>query len=155
MLGCGVLSACAPGSGEPVPGSLWDPNGSSNWVAHLGIRRTLRRPSSDHVLRPRMHVTTTKAVRVSLLPEADRREAFAVASRFRDDLFDCLTVRGDELFELTDALLCADGPVTAPVDLTLVAEQRRGHGAMYDALNRGNVGAGLTADIAPGGDLRL
>ncbi|MDP9615798.1 hypothetical protein JOF35_008136 [Streptomyces demainii] len=37
------------------------------------------------------------------------------------------------------ALLCADGPVTAPVDLTLVAEHRRGHGAMYDALNCGNV----------------
>ncbi len=53
--------------------------------------------------------------------------------------FDCLTARGDELFELVDALLCADGPVTAPVDLTLVAEHRRGHGAMYDALNCGNV----------------
>ncbi|MER8225342.1 hypothetical protein ABTZ58_33275 [Streptomyces sp. NPDC094143] len=25
------------------------------------------------------------------------------------------------------------------MDLTLVAERRRGHGAMYDALNRGNV----------------
>lgn len=37
-----------------------------------------------------------------------------------------------------DALLCADGPVRA-VDLTLVAEHRRGYGAMYDALNGGNV----------------
>ncbi|MEI5007566.1 transposase [Streptomyces sp. PmtA] len=62
-----------------------------------------------------------------------------MASRYRDDLFDCLTARGDELFELVDALLCADGPVRAPVDLTLVAEHRRGHGAMYDALNSGNV----------------
>ncbi|MEV0400744.1 hypothetical protein [Actinoallomurus sp. NPDC050550] len=43
-----------------------------------------------------------------------RREAFAVASHFRDDLFDCLTVRGDALFEPTDALLCAVGPVTDP-----------------------------------------
>lgn len=72
---------------------------------------------------------------MSLLPGADSREA----SRFCDDLFDCLTARGDELFELTDALLCADGPVVAPVDLTLVAEHRRGHSAMYDALNCGNV----------------
>ena len=48
-------------------------------------------------------------------------------------------MRGDELFELVDALLCADGPVTSPVDLTLVAEHRRGHGAMYEALNSGNV----------------
>ncbi|MDT0616837.1 transposase, partial [Streptomyces sp. DSM 40712] len=66
---------------------------------------------------------------MSLLPEAVPGEAFAEASRFRDELYECLTVRGDELFELTDALLCADGPVRAPVDLTLVAEHRRGHGA--------------------------
>ncbi|TQJ47022.1 DDE superfamily endonuclease [Streptomyces sp. SLBN-115] len=66
-------------------------------------------------------------------------EAFAEASCFRDDFFDCLTARGDELFELADALLCADGPVTSLVDLTLVAEHRRGHGAMYEALNHGNV----------------
>lgn len=72
------------------------------------------------------------------LPQHDvRREAFAVASHFRDDFFDCLTARGDTLFELTDALLCADGPVTTPVDLP--AEHRRGHGTMYDALSRRNV----------------
>ncbi|GAA2518831.1 hypothetical protein GCM10010393_59730 [Streptomyces gobitricini] len=82
---------------------------------------------------------TTEAVRVSLLPEAGVGKAFAEASRFRDDFFDCLTARGDTLFELTDALLCADGPVTTPVDLTLTAEHRRGHGAMYDALNSGNI----------------
>ncbi|MEU3356313.1 NF041680 family putative transposase [Streptomyces sp. NPDC037389] len=64
---------------------------------------------------------------------------FAVTSCFREDLSDCLTARGSVLFELVDALLCADGPVTAPVDLALVAEYRRGHVAMYDALNRGNV----------------
>ncbi|GGW87867.1 hypothetical protein GCM10010320_81560 [Streptomyces caelestis] len=76
---------------------------------------------------------------MSLLPGAGPGEAFAQASRFREGLFDCLTVRGDELFELVDALLCADGPVTSPVDLTLVAEHRRGHGAMYEALSCGNV----------------
>ncbi|WP_089106245.1 NF041680 family putative transposase [Streptomyces hyaluromycini] len=76
---------------------------------------------------------------MSLLQHDVRREAFAVASHFRDDFFDCLTARGDTLFELTDALLCADGPVTTPVDLMLTAEHRRGHGAMYDALNSGNV----------------
>ncbi|SCG10997.1 DDE superfamily endonuclease [Streptomyces sp. MnatMP-M27] len=76
---------------------------------------------------------------VSLPPDPGSGEAFATASRFREDLFDSLTARGDELFELADALLCADGPVRAPVDLTLVAEHRRGHGAMYDALNSGNV----------------
>jgi hypothetical protein len=73
------------------------------------------------------------------LPDHVPGEAFAKASRFREDLFDCLSARGDELFDLTDALLCADGPVRAPVDLALVAEHRRGHGAMYDALNGGNI----------------
>ncbi|ARZ72530.1 hypothetical protein SMD11_6954 [Streptomyces albireticuli] len=82
---------------------------------------------------------TMKALMTSLLPDEARRGATGVASRFRGDLFDCLTARGDELFELTDALLCADGPVRTPVDLTLVAEHRRGQGAMYDALNNGNV----------------
>ena len=43
------------------------------------------------------------------------------------------------MFELTDAVLCADGPVTSLVELTLVAEHRRGHGAMYDALNQGRI----------------
>ncbi|MEV4872808.1 HAD-IA family hydrolase [Streptomyces syringium] len=76
---------------------------------------------------------------MSLLPDAGPGVAFAQASRFREDLFDCLTMRGDELFELVDALLCADGPVTSPVELTLVAEHRRGHGAMYDAMNSGNL----------------
>ncbi|MGW1786110.1 NF041680 family putative transposase [Streptomyces sp. NPDC002143] len=76
---------------------------------------------------------------MSLLPDHVPGEAFAKASRFRDDSFDCLTARGDELFDLADALLCVDGPVRTPVDLTPVAEHRRGHGAMYDALNCGNV----------------
>ncbi|MFE0679152.1 NF041680 family putative transposase [Streptomyces sp. NPDC058867] len=81
----------------------------------------------------------TKAVRVSLLPEAAVREAFAEASRFRDELYACLTVRGDELFELADAVLCAPGPVHSAVELTLLPEHRRGHGAMYDGLNQGRI----------------
>jgi hypothetical protein len=39
--------------------------------------------------------------------------------------------------ELTDSVLCTDGPVRSLVELTLAAEHRRGHGAMYDALNAG------------------
>lgn len=67
---------------------------------------------------------------MSLPPDHVPGEAFAKASRFREGLLDCPTTRGDELFDLADALLCADGPVTVPVDLTLVAEHPRGHGAM-------------------------
>ena len=58
---------------------------------------------------------------------------------FRGEFYASLTARSDALFELTDAVLCADGPVTSLVELTLLAEHRRGHGAMYDALNHGRV----------------
>jgi DDE superfamily endonuclease len=58
---------------------------------------------------------------------------------FRREFYACLTSRADALFELTEAVLCADGPVTSLVELTLVAEHRRGHGAMYDALAAGRV----------------
>ncbi|WUS43225.1 transposase [Streptomyces mirabilis] len=84
-------------------------------------------------------MTKTKAVRVSLLPVAVRREAFAEASRFRGEFYECLTARRDELFELADAVLCADGAVKSPVDLTLLPEHRRGHGAMYGGLNHGRI----------------
>ncbi|MFZ3494745.1 NF041680 family putative transposase [Streptomyces sp. 5.8] len=79
---------------------------------------------------------------MSLLHHDGRRDAFAVASRFRDDFYECLTRRRDGLFEVADALLCADGPVHTPVDLTLLAEHRRGHGALYAALNQGRIDAG-------------
>jgi len=60
-----------------------------------------------------------------------------VLSHFRVEFYDCLYKRGDALFELTDALLCADGPVKTLVELCLAAEHRRGHGAMYAALDAG------------------
>jgi hypothetical protein len=44
---------------------------------------------------------------------------------FRRELYASLTARSDALFELTDAVLCADGPVTSLVELTLLAEHRR------------------------------
>src|SRR3954468_23013492 len=58
---------------------------------------------------------------------------------FRSELYRCLGWRADELFELTDALLCADGPVHTLVGLCLTPEHRRGHGALYDAINAGQV----------------
>jgi DDE superfamily endonuclease len=58
---------------------------------------------------------------------------------FRDVFYDCLTLRADALFELTDAVLCSDGPVTTLVGLTLTAEHRRGHGALYDGLGSGRI----------------
>ena len=61
---------------------------------------------------------------------------------FRADLHGCLTARADELFELADAVLCADGPVRDLAGLSLVAGHRRGHGAVYDALNAGRADIG-------------
>lgn len=63
----------------------------------------------------------------------------ATLSRFRSELYGCLTARADALFELCDALLCTEAPVKALVDLTLAPEHRRGHGAMYDGLNEGRI----------------
>ncbi len=75
----------------------------------------------------------------SLLPDPGPGEAFATGSRFRDGLFDCLTARGDELVRADERVAVRVGPVRAPVDLTLVSQQRRGYSAVYDALNSGNV----------------
>jgi hypothetical protein len=50
--------------------------------------------------------------------------------------------RGDELFELTDAVLCADGPVATLVGLSLAPEHRRGRGALYGGLCCGRVSLG-------------
>src|SRR5213080_713237 len=58
---------------------------------------------------------------------------------FRGELYGCLGRRADELFELTDALLCTEGPVCSLVGLCLAPEHRRGHGALYDAVNVGRV----------------
>jgi hypothetical protein len=58
---------------------------------------------------------------------------------FRRAFYDCLWARADELFELTDALLCSEGPVRSLVDLSLAPEHRRGHGGLYDGLNHGGI----------------
>lgn len=60
-------------------------------------------------------------------------------SGFRQDFYLCLTARADALFDLTDAVLCADGPVTSLVELSLEPEHRRGHGSLYDSLDRGRI----------------
>jgi hypothetical protein len=73
---------------------------------------------------------------------ADQGRAVRELDRFRGGFFSCLGRRADELFELLDALLCAEGPVHSLVGLCLAPEHRRGHGALYDAVNRGELDAG-------------
>jgi hypothetical protein len=57
-------------------------------------------------------------------------------------LYRCFTARADALFELADAMLCADGPVRTLAGLSLAPEHRRGHGALYDAVNCGRMSIG-------------
>jgi hypothetical protein len=64
---------------------------------------------------------------------------------FRREFYASWAARSDALFELTDAVLCANGPVTSLVELTLLAEHYRGHGAMYDALNAARLRRGSDA----------
>ncbi|HXZ75589.1 MAG TPA: transposase, partial [Streptosporangiaceae bacterium] len=58
---------------------------------------------------------------------------------FRMRLYGCLAARADALFELVDAILCADHAVTSLAELSLVPAFRRGHGALYDALAAGRI----------------
>jgi DDE superfamily endonuclease len=67
------------------------------------------------------------------------RQAVAELSSFRMELYTAMPRRGDALFELTDAVLCAGGPVVSLPELSLEAVHRRGHGAVYDALAQGRL----------------
>jgi hypothetical protein len=71
----------------------------------------------------------------SLAAEQSDDAALGILSHFRVEFYDCLYTRADALFELTDAVLCSDGPVTSLVESALTAGHRRGHGVMYDAVN--------------------
>ena len=66
----------------------------------------------------------------------------AVLAGFRRELHGCFGARADALFEACDAVLCAAGRVSDLARLSLVPEFRRGHGALYDALNCGRAEIG-------------
>jgi hypothetical protein len=68
-----------------------------------------------------------------------RWRALRALEEFRLRLYGCLTERADALFELADAVLCADHAVTSLVQLCLEPEFTRGHGALYDALTAGRI----------------
>ena len=63
-----------------------------------------------------------------------------VLAGFREEVYRSFTARADALFELCDAVLCSPGRVTDLARLSLAAEFRRGHGALYGALNAGRAG---------------
>jgi hypothetical protein len=84
---------------------------------------------------------------VSLLHEYADVETLSALSRFRDRFYGCLDARADALFELADAAICAEGPVTSLVELSLASVFRRGHGALYDALAEGVVDGERLRDL--------
>ena len=55
------------------------------------------------------------------------------------ELYRCLGKRRDALFEVCDAVLCKQDRVHMLAELSLEPECRRGHGAVYDAVNCGQV----------------
>jgi hypothetical protein len=58
---------------------------------------------------------------------------------FRGELYRCFAAYRDALFELADAVLCKQDRVHMLAELSLEPEHRRGHGALYGAVNRGRV----------------
>jgi hypothetical protein len=64
-----------------------------------------------------------------------------------------MTLRADALFELTDAILCAPGPVTSLPELSLAFVHRRGHGSLYDGLAGGAIDADRLRTALTGSDL--
>jgi DDE superfamily endonuclease len=66
-------------------------------------------------------------------------QARGVLAVFRGELFGCFGTYRDTLFEVCDAVLCKQDRVHMAAELSLEPECRRGHGAVYQALNRGRV----------------
>ena len=72
----------------------------------------------------------------------DQDRALGVLAAFRRELYRCFGKRPDALAELADAVLCKPDRVHMLAELSLVPECRRGHGAVYDAVNSGRVQIG-------------
>ena len=69
----------------------------------------------------------------------DQDRALGVLAAFRRELYRCFSKRPDALAELADAVLCKPDRVHMLAELSLEPECRRGHGAVYDAVNCGRV----------------
>ncbi len=75
-------------------------------------------------------------------PQPEDARARDRLAAFREELYRCLPARADALFEVAEAVLCAGGPVRTLAALSLAPEHRRGHGALYDAVNHGQIAIG-------------
>ncbi len=90
-------------------------------------------------------------------------QARGLLGGFRRAAYGCLGRRRDALWEMCDALLCRQDRVHMVAELSLEPECRRGHGAVYDALNCWEIRigwlrrvlAGLPLPAWPDGRIRL
>src|SRR3954449_7847301 len=112
------------------------------WAA---CRRDMVRPPLDPLRVPSTELEEKTVAVMGSVPQDPAGDQDEVAARrgdlarFREVFYDCLIARADAQFELTEALLCVDGPVRSLVDLSLAPEHRRGHGALYAGLNQGSI----------------
>jgi hypothetical protein len=110
------------------------------------VLHTLSRPGSGPQTLPGTGHALLSACPASPAPDpavfaaaVARYRALERLREFRSRLYGCLALRADALFELADAVLCADHAVTSLVALCLEPEFTRGHGALYDALSAGRI----------------
>ncbi len=80
----------------------------------------------------------------------ERSDALDALRTFRDFLYECFDRRSDALFELTDAILSADGPTPSPVHLSLRPPHRRGWSSLYAAMALGRIDADALRTLLPG-----
>jgi hypothetical protein len=66
---------------------------------------------------------------------------------FRRSFYGCFHRRRDAIFELTDAILAADGAIPSPAHLSLQASHRRGWGSHYAALGRGRINSEVLREL--------
>lgn len=117
-------------------------------------RRDMRRSAFHHLRVRAKDRRRRKAVAVGLVVsdttgsgERTRAAGLDCLARFRYSFHAGLAARADGLFELTDTVLCVDGPVTSLVELCMAAVHRRGHGGLYDSLNNGRIDFARFGDI--------
>ena len=89
-------------------------------------------------------------VAVRLRGHADANLPLARLGQFRAELHACFARRADALFELGDALLCAQTPLPSLPHLSLEPVCRRGWGSVYAALARGRIDTERLRDLLVG-----
>ena len=93
-----------------------------------------------------MAVITDIPISAARTPTDAAVDAAVALHGFRHAIYGCLTSWADALFELSDAVLCAPGPVVSVPTLSLEPTFRRSHGSLYKALVRGSLDADRLRD---------